>query len=100
MEGSHFIFDKFGFSKEWLRRPVEEWKSSPGYLELEDFLRNLLVTNDSAERGIKLVSDYAMSLTKDSEERQRILQVVELNRTEIPTNVTKKTLSQVYKTSQ
>ena len=32
---------------------------------------------DSAERGIKLISDYADSLTKDNEERERILQLVQ-----------------------
>ena len=99
MEGSHFIFDKFGFSKEWLRKPVEEWKSSPDYLELEDFLRNLLVTNDSAERGIKLVSDYAMCLTKDSEERQKILQVVEEHQSQYK-DVNKKTIREALKTGK
>ena len=35
--------------------------------------KTLNVCNDSAERAIKLISDYATSLTKDNEERERIL---------------------------
>ena len=97
MDGSYYMFDQVGFKKDWLKRPVEDWKNCPDYLELEDFFKNLLVTNDSAERGIKLVSDYAQCLTKDSEERQRILQVVEEERKQKP-DVTKKTLSQSSKT--
>ena len=38
------------------------------------------VVNDTAEWGIKLASDYAQSLTKDSEVRQRIFQAVEWHR--------------------
>ena len=38
---------------------------------------------DSAERGIKLISDYADSLTKDNEERERILQLVQAHRQKI-----------------
>ena len=39
------------------------------------------VVNDAAERrGIKLASDYAQSLTKDSDVRQKIFQTVEWHR--------------------
>ena len=38
--------------------------------------------NDTAERGIKLASDYAQSLTKDSRMRQKIFQTVEWHRSE------------------
>ena len=32
--------------------------------------------NDCAERGVKLATDYSKSLTKDSQERSKIYQVV------------------------
>ena len=44
---------------------------------MKKFVTNLLVCNDPAERGIKLISDYANSLTKNEEDRQQLLQVVE-----------------------
>ena len=40
------------------------------------------VVNDAAERGIKLASDYAQSLTKDSEMKNKIFQTVEWHRRE------------------
>lgn len=92
MSGSHYLFDKFGFGKSWLAKPIQEWKECEDFKEMSEFFRNLLVTNDSAERGVKLVSEYAQILTKDPEERQDILQCVEQDRTEVP-DVTKKTLS-------
>ena len=40
------------------------------------------MVHDAAERGIKLASDYAQSLTKDSEMKKKILQTVEWHRRE------------------
>ena len=42
-------------------------------------MRTVKVTNDCAERGVKLSTDYS-SLTKDSQERSKIYQVVEAER--------------------
>ena len=38
------------------------------------------MTNDCAERAVKLATDYSKSLTKDSQERSKIYQVVEAER--------------------
>ena len=38
------------------------------------------VVNDCAERGIKMISDYALILTNDEDMRVRMLQGVEYNR--------------------
>ena len=64
--GSHFIFDTMNFDKTWLSLPVNDWKNHDGFKEVESFVRNLLVVNDTAERGIKLISDYANCLTKNA----------------------------------
>lgn len=37
---------------------------------------NLLVVNDVAERNIKLIEDYNSILTKDEDQKQYLLQVV------------------------
>ena len=50
----------------------------------ENFYEWPSVTNDAAERGVKLFSDYANCLTTDSNEREYILQVVQQNRRELP----------------
>ena len=38
------------------------------------------MTNDCAERGVKLATDYSKSPIKDSQERSKIYQVVEAER--------------------
>mgnify|MGYP003312285144 CR=1 FL=1 len=81
--GSHFIFDQMNFDKSWLSLPVSDWKNHEGFKEVESFVRNILVVNDTAERGIKLISDYANCLTKNASERQEILQLVEYHRSKI-----------------
>ena len=46
----------------------------------------MLVTNDAAERGIKITSDYINILTKDSAEKQNVLQTVEYTRRKMSNN--------------
>ena len=56
------------------------WDSNPDYIEFRNFVRAVKVTNDCAERAVKLATDYSKSLTKDSQERSKIYQVVEAER--------------------
>ena len=44
---------------------------------MEKFARSVKLTNDIAERGVKLISDYSDKLTKDSEERKKLVMVVQ-----------------------
>ena len=62
---------------------------------MRSWVQNLKVTNDCAERGIKLISDFANSITKNSEDRQNLLQVVERHRNLYP-DVRKATLAKNY----
>ena len=41
------------------------------------------MTNDKAERGIKMITDFNTSLVKDPNERQKLLQVVEYHRSKV-----------------
>ena len=92
MDGSLFLFDELRFGKDWLNKPVSEWEKYPSFMEMKSWIENLKVTNDCAERGIKLITDYANSLTKDSAVRQNLLQVVERHRSHY-NNVNKSTLA-------
>ena len=78
--GSHYMFDVLGFDKTWIDQPVANWRDYEGYLEAEKFVKSLLVVNDAAERGIKLISEYINKLTKDPDERQDLIQVVQYHR--------------------
>ena len=91
-QGSLYMFDRMGFNQEWLHQPINQWSDFDSFQEMKKFVTNLLVCNDPAERGIKLISDYANSLTKNEEDRQQLLQVVEWHRKMYP-DTKKSTLS-------
>ena len=55
----------------------EKWEEEESYKKAKEFVRTVKVTNDVAERGVKLAADYATILTKDDEIRDRLLQGVE-----------------------
>ena len=74
------LFDILKMSPDWLALPPAEWDTNPDYIEFRNFVKTLKVTNDYAERGVKLATDYSKSLTKDSQVRSKIFQVVESER--------------------
>ena len=47
------------------------------------------VVNDTAERGDKLFEEFNTLLTKDEDEKQFLLQVVEVNSKAVPTEAKK-----------
>ena len=77
---SYHMFSILGTDYEWLRQKPEEWENSPDYKEMEGFVRTVKVTNDVAERGVKIISDYAKILTQDNSLRRKLLQGVEMSR--------------------
>ena len=99
MSGSLFLFDALDFGKDWLYKPITDWESNKSFCEMKSWVQNLKVTNDCAERGVKLISDYANSLTKNSNDRENLLQVVEKHRKQYP-NVTKATFLKNYSASE
>ncbi|KAG7160466.1 hypothetical protein Hamer_G001725 [Homarus americanus] len=64
----------------WLMSPVEDWEKNEEFMKLKDFSRSLKVTNDVAERGIKLMQDFIGSVTKDEQQLQDVMQLVEKHR--------------------
>ena len=74
------MFDILQMSPDWLALPPAEWDTNPDYIEFRNFVNTLKVTNDCVERGVNLATDYSKSLTKDSQERSKIYQVVEAER--------------------
>lgn len=90
--GSLYMFERMGFSKDFIYQPVEDWVNLESFKKMKIFVDHLLVCNDPAERAIKLISDYAHSLTNSETDRQNLLQVVEWNRKMYP-DQSKATLS-------
>ena len=72
---SHFLFDALGVKCKWLL--LLTLGKNESYWEVQKFVRSVKVTSDVAERGVKLMSDFATQITTDPKQRSCILQVLE-----------------------
>ena len=66
-------------SLEWLRLPPNLWHLISGFRKFEEFVKNVPVVNDAAERNVKLIQDYVGS-SRDENLRQDLLLAVEFTR--------------------
>lgn len=74
------IFERFDISTEFLKHDPATWMDREDYKAARNRLKLVKVVNDSAERGVKLISDYLKIQCKNEEEKQYILMVVSLFR--------------------
>ena len=65
----------------FINRPIEEWPLYEEYKRAKSIVDNLCVVNNTAERSVRLVSDFLSSARKE-ETLQNILQVVEREKEE------------------
>ena len=83
-ESSWLIFSCLQMSDPaWLSLPVAAWREDPAYCEGKKVIQGLKVTNDVAERGVKLIQDFASSVTAQETQLQQLLLVVEKHRKEL-----------------
>lgn len=80
---SWFLFSVLKLNPDFLVEDVAEWPMSNAYQESTTNIEALNVTNDCAERGVKLSSDYLAS-ARGEEHYQNVLQVVEQDREQQP----------------
>ena len=73
-----------GLSYDWLSGDPDNWENNEDYVKMKQFVRTVKTVNDCAERGVKMVTDYAKILTHDENTRNWLLQGVELNRRKYP----------------
>ena len=85
------FFDIVNSDPTWLTKRVSEWKFDEDYNQVKYFVSTVKVVNDSCERAVAMATEYGNILTKDSEMRRKILQIVEHNRKNFP-DCSKKTL--------
>lgn len=90
---SWLIFDILGLTgpQDWLQLSSNMWTMFTEYRKIAEFANNLPVTNDLAERGIHLITEY-INKSEDEDQRQALLQVVEYHRNLVP-DLTKKNLA-------
>ena len=72
-QNSWLLFETLGVNTEWLKTPVQTWEENEDYLKAMNFLKNIRVVNDVTERGVKLMQDFSLSLTKDEKSKQSVL---------------------------
>ncbi|KAG0712250.1 hypothetical protein GWK47_018903 [Chionoecetes opilio] len=77
---SHLLLDTLGIEYDWLLQPVATWPRSDDYSKALEYVSNVKVVNDIAERGVKMMTDFANIITTDSQQKQYLLQTVEYNR--------------------
>lgn len=82
--GTKTFFKRFSISTEFLAEDPSTWKENPGYKSAFEKLKKLVVVNDVAERGVKLIHDYNKILTKSETEKQFVLQIVAEDRKKYP----------------
>ena len=80
---SRMFFAILKLPAKFLSKPVEEWKDDPSYQQGATILNSFMVTNEGAERAVKLVADF-LGLSKSEDNFQSYLQVVETHRKESP----------------
>ena len=66
------FFTILGIDSKWLAISPEKWEDEEGFKVAKEFVNTVKVTNDVAERGVKLAADYATILTKDDGIRAKL----------------------------
>lgn len=84
------LFDKLNINNSFLNKHPSEWEQEPEFKAAKNIVNFFKVVNDIAERGVKLFKDFNKLITNDEEEKQLLLQIVEANRKQVPTEPTKK----------
>jgi len=84
------LFSRLQIPDMFLAQQPQDWCHDEAYQRGRERIKALRVVNDTAERGVKLFEEYNQIITRDEEEKQLLLQVVEANRKAIPTETTKK----------
>ncbi len=80
---SWLLFDKLGCNGAWLALRPDQWQHDAEYNHMSDIAKKLAVVNDSAERVIKDVQEYANS-AKDSVYREAMILVSNDHKLKIP----------------
>ena len=82
-EDSWYTINLLELKMDFLSTDIQDWEMSDNYNESKFIVERLNFTNDPAERGVKLSTDYIAS-SRGEDHFQNVLQVVERERKEMP----------------
>ena len=71
---SHLLFQLINADNGWLALPPAAWQGDPCYIQMASVVLNLSVVNDTADRCVKDVQDFA-NTARDGEYHDRIVLV-------------------------
>jgi len=74
------FFKILGLSEDFLQHDPSEWEHKEHYRRNKEIAQSVKVVNDLAERGVALVQEFNSSLTRNEEQKQYLLQVIEDHR--------------------
>lgn len=80
---SWYFFKIMNIDTAFLSKPVATWITDETFLDATEVVKSLMVTNDCAERGVKLTSDF-IGASRLEGNFQNMLQVVEYERNKTP----------------
>lgn len=78
------FFEIMNISTSFLMNSAKKWSGDKCYLDAKQLVASLVVVNDVAERGVKLITDFNMKSTRDPVQQQYLLQVIEYHRKKYP----------------
>lgn len=90
------FFIRFGLSQDFLNHSPVVWDVLDDYKEALEIVKKLLVVNDTAERGVKMVQDYNESLCRNEDEFQDLLLVVSNYLKQFPTSEKNKLINSYF----
>jgi hypothetical protein len=74
------FFEKLRLDHSFLEVDPMNWATRNDYQTVKKYLNKMYIVNDNAERAVALMQSYNNHLTKNEEQMQYILQVVEIHR--------------------
>ena len=74
------LFQTLAIDDGFLAVPVHLWSDTPSYITAAALVKNLVCINDCAESRIALIQKFNETITKDEQQKQHLLQVVEYHR--------------------
>lgn len=77
---SRSFFQTAGIDDSFLEVDVETWPNVASFKIAKSVVKKLVCVNDCAERGVALIQTFNESVTKNEEQKQYLLQVVEKHR--------------------
>lgn len=93
------LFQLLDLPETLLNKDPSDWEQDESYTRALGIVKSLAVVNDRAERGVALIQDFHKKLTKNEDQLQFLLQIVNEHRRQFP-DYTKRNLATCASTGQ